>query len=622
MIVTALLLLRVAAAASGFWLDVPFVHQEKNGCGSASVWMLLQYWKTPDTPPVEEIHRDLYSKAAKGIYARDIEQYLHRYRFQTFTFKGEWDDLAVHIEKGRPLIVCLERNALGVPYHYVVVAGIDPAQQLVWMNDPADRKLLSMPRRDFEKQWSASGNWALLALPETEVAGADESKPEAGLDGLDLAGASAAFREHDFPKTEDLLLTARRADPGDAFINEFLGTTYLLDGNLDAALKYWNQAGKPKLRDISLDPPLSVDPVLLDHAFAFSRAGVLTLKDYYQTRQRLDSLQILPSYDFELTPTDSDDFNLTVHAVENSGPHFLSWIRGLPYRTVYPGWWNAGRKAVNLESMIRWNPDLRRASVSVTSPFGRNARMGFRIQADARDENWLRDGVTFNMRRNEIQTGIHGSSVGGWGWTTGAVVTRRTFSNDFAGGTSLGYTGSVQHSIFRMPEKRLTLDSSAGTELSRMFGSAPQRFARIEGNVSLRWFPSSRRKNDYETTFRLRAGRGFGQVPFDELFIVGLDRDSNLRLRGHSAIHDGEKGAAPMGVGYVLLNADFQKRLFGNALVHLDAGPLLDTARISAQTPWFVDAGVQVRISLLKAFTLNISLARDLRDGHHAFFVE
>src|SRR5205807_937224 len=121
----------------------------------------------------------------------------------------------------------------------------------------------------------------------------------------------------------------------------------------------------------------------------------------------------------------------------------------------------------------------------------------------------------------------------------------------------------------------------------------------------------------------LRAGHGFGQIPFDELFILGLDRDSDLRLRAHPALAaSGEKGSAPMGASYVLLNTDFQKRLYGNALFHLDAGPLLDTARVSSQSRWLVDAGVQVRISLLKAFTLNVSLARDLRAGHHALFIE
>jgi tetratricopeptide (TPR) repeat protein len=620
--ILAALLLRLAAAAGGLWLDVPFVHQEKNGCGSASVWMLLEYWKAPDTPRVEEIHRTLYSKEAKGIYARDMEQYFQSRGFRTFSFKGEWSDLSGHIAKGRPLIVCLERNAIGVPYHYVVVAGIDEDRQLVSINDPADRKLLPMRRADFEKQWSATGNWTLLALPENESTGAGVSLPHADLDGLNLADASAAFRANEFTEAEGRLKSALRADPANNFVNDFLGTTYLLDGNFDAALKYWNNAGKPKLRNIKVDPPVAFDAVRLDRMFAFSRAGILTLDDYYETRRRLDSLEIFPNYQFELTPTDAEDFDLTVHAVEKSGPQFLSWIKGLPYETVYPAWWNAGRRAVNIESLVRWNPDLRRAFVSVSSPAGENMRMGYRIQVDGREEHWLNNGEHFILRRKEISGGIHGSAAGGWGWTTGAAVTQRAFTNTFAGGTSISYKGSIARNVLRIPERRLTLDSAADVEIGKLFGPAPERFAKIEGALALHWFPLNRRKDDYETSFHLRAGRSAGKLPFDELFILGLDRDGSLRLRGHSAIQSGEKGAAPMGSAYGLLNTDFQKRLYGNALFRFDSGPLLDAARISSQTGWLVDAGIQLRVSILKAFTLNVSLARDLSAGRHALFIE
>jgi len=34
-----------AAVSAGLWLDVPFVKQEKNGCGSASIAMVMQYWQ-------------------------------------------------------------------------------------------------------------------------------------------------------------------------------------------------------------------------------------------------------------------------------------------------------------------------------------------------------------------------------------------------------------------------------------------------------------------------------------------------------------------------------------------------------------------------------------------------
>lgn len=622
MIWAALLVLQAAVITGGLLLDVPFVRQEKNGCGSASVWMVMQYWKSPKPQQVEEIHRELYSKEAHGVYARDMERYFNRHGFRTFAFKAGWEDLADHISQGRPLIVCLERNALGVPLHYVVAAGIDRDQELVWLNDPAERKLLPVRRAEFEKQWNATDNWTLLALPESESIAVEALRTsEAVLDPPELAMASAAFRSENFAEAEKHLKSVLRVSPADRFANDFLGTTYLLDGNFDAALKYWNRTDKPKLREVHIDPPLRIDPVRLDHTFAFSRAGVLTAQAYDDTRRRLDSLGIFSRYEIELTPTDSDDFDMTFRATERNGPNFLSWVRGLLYQTVYPAWWNAGGRAINVGSLVRWDRDNRRALMSLSSPLRQNSSVTYALQLDARNENWELRGQTFNLRRTEFSGDIHAVFSGGWNWTNGVAAVHRAFTNAFAGGNSISYRTAVERTVLTMPEKRLRVDSFAGAQLGRLFARPSERFVKTEGALSLRWFPFGRRGDDYETRARLRLGRGFGQLPFDELFILGLDRDSDLQLRAHRAMRSGRKGAAPMGRGYVLLNTDFVKRLYANGVFRLDGGPFLDSGRISSQAQWLVDAGTQLRVSVLSAFTLSVSFGRDLRAGRHAMFV-
>ena len=49
--------------------------------------------------------------------------------------------------------------------HYVVVDGIDDTRNIVTFNDPAQRKLLEQERASFERDWSATHNWLLLAVP-------------------------------------------------------------------------------------------------------------------------------------------------------------------------------------------------------------------------------------------------------------------------------------------------------------------------------------------------------------------------------------------------------------------------------------------------------------------------
>jgi ABC-type bacteriocin/lantibiotic exporter with double-glycine peptidase domain len=158
-----------AADAPGVWLDVPFIQQEKNGCGAASIAMVMQYWQHQQgqapTADAEQIQRVLYNSKGHGIYASDLESYFQQHGYRTFAFRGEWNDLKDHLQKGRPLIVALKPSH-GAPLHYVVVAGIDWRQNTVLANDPAERKLLKSDRAAFEKEWKAAGNWTLLAVPQ------------------------------------------------------------------------------------------------------------------------------------------------------------------------------------------------------------------------------------------------------------------------------------------------------------------------------------------------------------------------------------------------------------------------------------------------------------------------
>jgi predicted double-glycine peptidase len=156
-----------AEQSSGVSLDVPFVAQERNGCGAAVIAMVMTYWQREQGKPsdidAKAIHLELYSQVARGVYASAMERYFRDRGFRTFAFKGDWGDLNSHLQKGRPLIVALKsgRNDL----HYVVATGLDSQQNLLLKHDPAGRKLMKQNRAKFESQWKGANNWTLLALP-------------------------------------------------------------------------------------------------------------------------------------------------------------------------------------------------------------------------------------------------------------------------------------------------------------------------------------------------------------------------------------------------------------------------------------------------------------------------
>jgi ABC-type bacteriocin/lantibiotic exporter with double-glycine peptidase domain len=156
----------------GIWLDVPYVKQSEDGCGSAAISMLLQYWNAHGTAidsrraDATAIQKQLYSRKVHGIHASTMESYLKDSGFRVFPLNGDWKDLLEHLKLGRPLIASLQLGTARTPLHYVVVTGIDWQNEAVFINDPARGKLLRVVREDFEKQWRPNRNWMLLALPE------------------------------------------------------------------------------------------------------------------------------------------------------------------------------------------------------------------------------------------------------------------------------------------------------------------------------------------------------------------------------------------------------------------------------------------------------------------------
>src|SRR5919204_3586987 len=86
-----------AAEDSGVWIDVPFVKQERDGCGAASIAMVMQYWLKQQGSAITasadaaRIQRALYSSKGRGIYASDLERYLQQHGFRTFAFAGTWE---------------------------------------------------------------------------------------------------------------------------------------------------------------------------------------------------------------------------------------------------------------------------------------------------------------------------------------------------------------------------------------------------------------------------------------------------------------------------------------------------------------------------------------------------
>ena len=478
--------------------------------------------------------------------------------------------------------------------------------------------------------------------------------------------AGVAFQQKQYVRAAQLLRQALRLDPPHspdaAYANDFLATVYYLQGNLPASLKYSNRAvpAGPQIVDLRDEPVPSVSPALLDRAFAFSPAATLRLPQFLTTEARLDGLGIFSQYSLDLNarsgPDDAGRFDVVLRAAEldGFGPSRLIalglLLRGLPFQSVNPEYYDIRHQAINFVSMYRWDAQKRRVLAELSSPFERNPAIGVALATDLRDENWaIRNGfsgpapvlASVDMRHEQVTFSL-ASRAAPWNWSAGAEVSHRDFRSIQPGtvltpqllakGYQLKQIANLSATLLRIPEDRFTLDAGISSQAARLWSQPEETFDKLQGSVGWRWTPEPK-GDTWETRQLLRAGTIVGSAPFDELYMLGLERDNDLPMRAHIGTRDGRKGSAPLGRAYLLSNWDLDRSIYSNGLAAIKLGPFLDIGKAGKLTDsspgpaaalaphkWLFDIGAQCKLRVLGT-GVAFSYGKDLRTGNNAFYV-
>jgi tetratricopeptide (TPR) repeat protein len=465
---------------------------------------------------------------------------------------------------------------------------------------------------------------------------------------VELAGVDYHLKQ--YAPAKRFLRRALAIEPRDGYANNFLASIYFLEGNLEAALKYWNRVGKPQIADLSYSPEPALNPLILDRAFDFSHGEFWRRNQYLATRARLDALDLFPSMQFDLEPQSGGSFDLAFRAPQRAAwtQNYLvsafSLLRGLPFETIYPTFYNLYKSGLNSVSLFRWDDQKRRINTELAAPLFENPALRYRIYFDARDENWnvsstivpsVPANARFNLERVAAGAELNFIESGRWQWSMGAEYTDRLFRSEigipaqaapfFTGGSSLALRSSVQRSLIRFPERRFTLDGDAAGEIGTFFQKPLGRYARAQGSLAANWYPQAE-GDDYHLEGRLRAGGTTGLVPLDDLFVLGFDRDTNLWMRGYPALYHGQKGNAPIARDYILSNWDFDKIAYDDPFFTVFVGPFLDSG--DAYDPsgyfgsrrWMWDSGLQTKIRVLHRAEIVLGWGVTLRSARSSFF--
>jgi hypothetical protein len=172
----------------------------------------------------------------------------------------------------------------------------------------------------------------------------------------------------------------------------------------------------------------------------------------------------------------------------------------------------------------------------------------------------------------------------------------------------------------------LRLSTALLSSAGRLWSQSGESFDKLQASLEAHWLPQLR-GDDFETSWRAHAGKTFGQLPFDELFMLGLERDNDpdLWMRAHVGTRDGRKGSAPLGGDYLLASWETDKNLYSNGLFNLKLGPFVDTGSITSQGTglgshkWLVDTGAETKLRVL-GVGVALVYGKDLRTGSNAFY--
>jgi hypothetical protein len=374
-------------------------------------------------------------------------------------------------------------------------------------------------------------------------------------------------------------------------------------------------------------------PALLDRAITFAPAEVPRLHNWRETGRRLDLLDVFPSPRLDLAAEDGG-FAARIRGAERNGFGPTRWAavlqaaRALPYQAVRLDYSNIAGRAANLRTLARWDANKRRGWLEYSQPLRGDPALRGRAFLDVRDEDWelrFATGDRFRMRSAEAGLGFSHVAGGRLTWGAEAAWTYRDFDVSAADPRRLTAPGAradlfADWAAWRAPARRMTLDVFSRARLGRTWDRAGDLYLRFDPRARFTWIPV-RRGDAWRIEAEAAAGAIAGRAPFDELYILGVERDNDLWLRGAPGTFDGRKGAAPLGDRFWLANLGFDRRLFRAAFLETRAGPFFDLGRIAdsrgllGSPEALLAAGIAVKLRVLGAVEATILLGRDLRSG-------
>ena len=628
-------------------LDVPYLAQTEALCGGAAIAMVMRYWGARAV--YAETFASLVDPTAGGIRGRELMAALQTRGFAAASFIGDAARVQAELAGRRPPIALIEDRP--GRFHYVVIVGWGAGH--VTVHDPARAPFRAIPVDAFQRAWSVSGFWTLVATPlpgdgwrsvraEADPVPAEAAGPCGGLveDAIRLAGAgdltgagrvlkeaASACPESAAPLRELAGLQALRADWGaaaryarealqrdgsDAHAARILATSLFLEGEPDAALDAWNRNGAPLVDLVEIAGLDRTRFTVASSAIDLPPETLLTRDRLSRARRRLAALPAAASARVLYEP-DQDD-RAKVRAVVLERPLVPSGL--LPLAAVGAAAAADRELSVDVASPTgggeRWRGSWRwwerrpRVAIGLAAP----APFGGVWTLDVFDER-----QTYGFVEGEVVERRRAALFSASDWITGTTRLEGAIGVDRWSGES---SGLVRGGILRelagglaaaWAEGTLVAGESRGATLDAggQWQSSPDR----SGSVLHARAGLSASATSLPFAFWPGAGTGQGRAPL---------------LRAHPLLREGRIAGV---FGSRLAHGGLEWRRWRGPLAHalrIAPAAFVDAAR-AFDAPAFgdhrahVDVGIGVRLAIPTAGVVRVDLARGVRDGEMALSI-
>jgi len=123
--IIATLLILLASNALALEIEgVPFIRQDSQFCGPASLASVMAFHGVPEDQ--KTIGAKVYSEKLQGALITDLERYARQKGFETKSGQGTVEELKAEMDRRRPVMVLVDLGFWVVSKpHYLVVIGYD-----------------------------------------------------------------------------------------------------------------------------------------------------------------------------------------------------------------------------------------------------------------------------------------------------------------------------------------------------------------------------------------------------------------------------------------------------------------------------------------------------------------